>query len=312
MPSAPKPPRTWMPLYVGDYMADTISLTPLQHGHYLLAIMAYWRRGGPLPAAEATAILGPEAEALAHFFNHDDPALWRHSRIDAELAKAADMRENLSRRGQRGAAARWPKDATAMPEGWLKDATANAQAMLADAPSPSPSQKEEAAARARASPEDGTNAPDDGAALTDLGNKVLTAAKIDPARWLGDFREVLAWQAASLDVAKDVIPVVQAIAARQNYRPPKSLKYFTAMILEAKQGLAKPNGRGNGTHNGGTDTMAIPMDQDPIGLKAIADAVMARKRWIADPSRRTSVEAAIRAGLLTKADTAWLDIHPAV
>ena len=87
--------RPWMPLYIGDYLADTTHLGALQSGAYLHLIMHYWQHGG-LPDDEAAiariARLTPTEwrrvrPTLAAFF-YDG---WKHKRIDEELAHAADV-----------------------------------------------------------------------------------------------------------------------------------------------------------------------------------------------------------------------------
>ncbi len=99
--------RAWMPLYIGDYLADTQHLTTIQHGAYLLLIMHYWQHG-KLPNEEA-AIAGisrlnrdqwrNNCSAIAAMFEQG----WRHKRIDRELEKANGISEKRSHAGRKGA-----------------------------------------------------------------------------------------------------------------------------------------------------------------------------------------------------------------
>jgi uncharacterized protein YdaU (DUF1376 family) len=85
----------YMPLFVADYLADTAHLTALQHGAYMMLIMNYWQRGGPLPDDDARlariARVGPREwsrmrSVISEFFSIAD-GTWSHSRITTELAR---------------------------------------------------------------------------------------------------------------------------------------------------------------------------------------------------------------------------------
>jgi len=104
-----------MPLFIGDYLADTMDLTTEEHGAYLLILMELWRRRGVtgfdhaklariarLPLARWKAAWG----TLGRFFTVDGGEL-RQKRITKELDKAIGRRQAASESGQRGAAARW-------------------------------------------------------------------------------------------------------------------------------------------------------------------------------------------------------------
>lgn len=128
----------WMPLYIGDYLADTMDLNTEQHGAYILLLMAYWKNGGALlnDDLKLATITRLSADAwsmhkhtLASFFDlESDPALWIHVRAEKEMDKAGNNQEKRTLRAQAAAAARWNKNAPS-----------NAQAMLETCPSPSPS-----------------------------------------------------------------------------------------------------------------------------------------------------------------------------
>lgn len=87
--------RPWMPLYVADYLADTAHLNATESGAYLHLIMHYWLNAG-LPQedrhlariARLTDRQWDGARATIAAFFHDG---WHHKRIDAELARAADI-----------------------------------------------------------------------------------------------------------------------------------------------------------------------------------------------------------------------------
>jgi uncharacterized protein YdaU (DUF1376 family) len=101
--------NAFMPLYVGDYLADTTMLTRDQHGAYLLLIMAYWRKRGPLPDRDeslaAAAKCSPKEwkairPILEPYFKVSN-GVWAHTRIEEELTKADEKyaaRVSASRR----------------------------------------------------------------------------------------------------------------------------------------------------------------------------------------------------------------------
>lgn len=102
---------SWMPLYIGDYRADTTHLNAAQHGAYLLLIMHYWQQGG-LPdddhqlariACMTPAEWRRNRPILRAFFDEG----WRHHRVDREMAAAVEAYEKRSKAGRKGNAKRW-------------------------------------------------------------------------------------------------------------------------------------------------------------------------------------------------------------
>lgn len=104
----------WMPLYIGDYLADTSRLTTEQHGAYLLLIMDYWR-SGPIPDDDVVLAqitrMSPDAwvksrSVVTSYFTINE-GHWVHSRIEKERGKAVDNTEARSKSGTLGAASKW-------------------------------------------------------------------------------------------------------------------------------------------------------------------------------------------------------------
>jgi hypothetical protein len=101
----------WMPLWIGDYLADTMKLTRDLHGGYLLLLFAYWRNRGPLRDDDedlAAIVKASEDEWIERIrprlmpFFHVDGGHWRHDRADAELATAIAKRAAIVKRSRAG------------------------------------------------------------------------------------------------------------------------------------------------------------------------------------------------------------------
>jgi uncharacterized protein YdaU (DUF1376 family) len=104
---------TWMPLFIGDYMADTMHLTGPEHGAYLLLLMHSWR-AGPLPDDDRklAAIARTDAPAwkrmaatMRDFFQPTDAGLVS-PRLERERARADQLTEQRRLAGQASAAQR--------------------------------------------------------------------------------------------------------------------------------------------------------------------------------------------------------------
>lgn len=141
----------WMPFWIGDYLADTMTLTRDQHGGYFLLLLAYWRNHGPLPDddEELAAIVKASPDEwvklrpkLAKFFTVAD-GRWTHGRADKELSEASERREAATKKAQAGARAKWEKAHAACSSTASSNASSTApstaQALPEQCPSPSPS-----------------------------------------------------------------------------------------------------------------------------------------------------------------------------
>jgi len=103
-----------MPLWIGDYLADTGRLTTEQHGAFLLLLMDYWRSGPPQDDNTVLAQITKlplstwkkHRPVLKPFFRIAD-GLWHNKRLDQERAKAIENKAMVTERAKRAAAARW-------------------------------------------------------------------------------------------------------------------------------------------------------------------------------------------------------------
>jgi uncharacterized protein YdaU (DUF1376 family) len=98
--------RSWMPLYVSDYIGDTGHLSTLQHGAYFLLILHYWAKGSlPDDDHQLAKITRMRIEdwrrnrPILQAFFHDG---WKHKRIEAELRRSVEIGVKRAVAGSKG------------------------------------------------------------------------------------------------------------------------------------------------------------------------------------------------------------------
>lgn len=91
----------WMPLYIGDFVADTMHLSAQEFGAYMRIVLHYWKTHKPPPDNDATlcriAVVHPPhwpkvRRIIEPFFDiTKTPGYWVHHRVEFELSKAAEI-----------------------------------------------------------------------------------------------------------------------------------------------------------------------------------------------------------------------------
>jgi hypothetical protein len=67
--------------------------------------------------------------------------------------------------------------------------------------------------------------------LNPIGEQCLEAAGIDPARWRGDFRPVIAWLRDGF-AGNEIAPIIAKRASAPGYSPPFSLQWFDQTVRQ--------------------------------------------------------------------------------
>jgi uncharacterized protein YdaU (DUF1376 family) len=142
-----------MPLYIGDYLADTMHLSTEQHGAYLLLLFHLWRRGllhdDDVVLAKITGLTksawSSARPVLAEFFEIHE-GRWHHGRVERERIRVSAKQLSNSKQAKLAAASRWGNAASNAVSNAASNAasiaSSNAHAMPGDAKSQSQSQSE--------------------------------------------------------------------------------------------------------------------------------------------------------------------------
>lgn len=126
----------FMKLWIGDYLADTLNFSTLEHGIYFLLLLHAWRNDGHIPKdkkelKKIAKLFGRGTEsalncALSKFQLGENT--YTHKRVIKELQIAKSQSDNRKKIAELGAKARWKNHAESNAS---SNAESNALAMPA-------------------------------------------------------------------------------------------------------------------------------------------------------------------------------------
>lgn len=105
--------KSYMPLFVGDYLSDTMEFTVEEHGAYLLALMHQWHTGKFfVKNLQKVLQLSPHKfkkifAVIEQKFVYDDDGRCYNARLERERLKVLEIQGKKAAPGRLGAQKRW-------------------------------------------------------------------------------------------------------------------------------------------------------------------------------------------------------------
>ena len=254
--------RHTMRLHVGDYLGDTLHLKALEHGAYLLLLMAMWRAGGTLPANDAnlssiarcTAAEWARIKPVVLAFFKVRRGVLSHKRVAEEIANT----ESISCSRKEAVKAREEKRALKNSE---LASSSDEQRPITHIPRPIPLEDTTPqSAGAPAHPPGNEDWPADPLA----GLAAMSMGRLDPNKQPGLLQssgEITRWKLRGCSWGQDVLPVVRAKLAKSRTQV-RSWSFFTEAIFDAMDRRLAPIRPVENVSNLGDFVVRSPSRQD--------------------------------------------------